>query len=119
MVKTIYIFLKIPNKVLILISTTVKNNIDIRKAFVEAHGEENWDLYAWRIACEAVKVKYEYCPEFRKYVDDNRGKLFVENSFWKKIPKAGVLKVTDENSPYFGKYIGCNFTGVAIQRCVE
>lgn len=91
----------------------------VRKAFVKAHGEENWDLYAWKIACEAVKVKYEYCPEFRKYVDDNRGKLFVENSFWKKIPKAGVLKVTDENSPYFGKYIGCNFTGVAIQRCVE
>ena len=91
----------------------------VRKAFVEAHGEENWDLYAWRIACEAVKVKYEYCPEFREYVDDNRDKLFVENSFWKKIPKAGVLKVTDENSPYFGKYIGCNFTGVAIQRCVE
>ena len=22
-------------------------------------------------------------------------------------------------SPYFGKYIGCNFTGVAIQRCLE
>ena len=36
-----------------------------------------------------------------------------------KKPKAGVLKVTDENTPYFGKYIGCNFTGVAIRRCLE
>ena len=91
----------------------------VRKAFVKAYGEENWDLYAWSVACEAVKVKYEYCPEFRKFVDDNSDKIFVENSFWKKIPKAGALKVTDENSPYFDKYIGCNFTGVAIQLCLE
>ena len=91
----------------------------VRKAFVKAYGEENWDLYAWSVACEAVKVKYEYCPEFRKFVDDNSDKIFVENSFWKKIPKAGALKVTDENSPYFDKYIGCNFTGVAIQQCLE
>lgn len=91
----------------------------VRKAFVKAYGEENWDLYAWRIACEAVKVKYEYCPEFRKFIDDNSDKIFAENSFWKKMPKAGALKVTDENSPYFGKYIGCHFTGVAIQRCIQ
>ena len=91
----------------------------VRKAFVKAYGEENWDLYAWSVACEAVKVKYEYCPEFRKFVDDNSDKIFVENSFWKKTPKAGALKVTDENSPYFDKYIGCNFTGVAIQLCLE
>ena len=82
-------------------------------------GEHNWDLYAWKVACDAVKVKYEHCPEFRSFVDANRGKSFIENSWWKKIPKAGVLKVTDEASPYFGKYIGCNFTGVAIQRCLE
>lgn len=91
----------------------------VRKAFVKAYGEENWDLYAWSVACEAVKVKYDYCPEFRKFVDDNSDKIFVENSFWKKTPKAGALKVTDENSPYFDKYIGCNFTGVAIQLCLE
>ena len=91
----------------------------VRKAFVKAYGEENWDLYAWSVACEAVKVKYEYCPEFRKFVDDNSDKIFVENSFWKKTPKAGALKVTDEKSPYFDKYIGCNFTGVAIQLCLE
>ena len=91
----------------------------VRRAFVKAYGEENWDLYAWSVACEAVKVKYEYCPEFRKFVDDNSDKIFVENSFWKKTPKAGALKVTDENSPYFDKYIGCNFTGVAIQLCLE
>ena len=91
----------------------------VRRAFVKAYGEENWDLYAWSVACEAIKVKYEYCPEFRKFVDDNSDKIFVENSFWKKTPKAGALKVTDENSPYFDKYIGCNFTGVAIQLCLE
>lgn len=91
----------------------------VRKATVEQIGEDNWDLYAWHVACDAVKVKYEYCPEFRRFVDANKDKSFIENSFWKKIPKAGVLKVTDENSPYFGKYIGCNFTGVAIQRCLQ
>ena len=90
----------------------------VRKATVEQIGEDNWDLYAWHVACDAVKVKYENCPEFRRFVDANKDKSFIENSFWKKIPKAGVLKVTDENSPYFGKYIGCNFTGVAIQRCL-
>ena len=91
----------------------------VRKATVEVIGEENWDLYAWKVACDAVRVKYEYCPEFRKFVDKNRDKSFVENSYWSKIPKAGALKVTDEQSPYFGKYIGCNFTGVAIQRCLQ
>lgn len=91
----------------------------VRKATVEVIGEENWDLYAWKVACDAVRVKYEHCPEFRKFVDENRDKSFVENSYWSKIPKAGVLKVTDEQSPYFGKYIGCNFTGVAIQRCLQ
>ncbi len=91
----------------------------VRKATVEVIGEENWDLYAWRVACDAVRVKYEHCPEFRKFVDENRDKSFVENSYWSKIPKAGVLKVTDEQSPHFGKYIGCNFTGVAIQRCLQ
>ena len=91
----------------------------VRKATVEVIGEENWDLYAWKVACDAVRVKYEYCPEFRKFINENRNKSFVENSYWSKIPKAGVLKVTDEQSPYFGKYIGCNFTGVAIQRCLQ
>ena len=91
----------------------------VRKATVEVIGEENWDLYAWKVACDAVRVKYEHCPEFRKFVDENRDKSFVENSYWSKIPKAGVLKVTDEQSPHFGKYIGCNFTGVAIQRCLQ
>lgn len=91
----------------------------VRKATVAEIGEENWDLYAWKIACDAVRVKYEHCPEFRRFVDANRDKSFIENSWWSKIPKAGVLKVTDENSPLFGKYIGCNFTGVAIQRCLQ
>ena len=91
----------------------------VRKATVEVIGEENWDLYAWKVACDAVRVKYDHCPEFRKFVDENRDKSFVENSYWSKIPKAGVLKVTDEQSPHFGKYIGCNFTGVAIQRCLQ
>ena len=44
---------------------------------------------------------------------------FEDNSWWKKVPKAGVLKVADESSPHFGKYIGCNFTDVAIQRCLQ
>ena len=91
----------------------------VRKAIVKEIGEENWDLYAWKVACDAVKVKYEHCPEFRNFVNVNKDKSFIENSFWKKMPKAGVLRVTDESSPYFGKYIGCNFTGVAIQRCLE
>ena len=60
-----------------------------------------------------------HCPEFRRFVDAKRDKSFIENSWWKKIPKGGVLKVTDENSPLFGKYIGCNFTGVAIRRCLQ
>ena len=71
----------------------------VRKATVERIGEHNWDLYAWKVACDAVKVKYEHCPEFRRFVDSNKDKSFIENSWWKKIPKAGVLKVTDENSP--------------------
>ena len=91
----------------------------VRKATVKEIGEDNWDLYAWKVAYDAVKVKYEHCPEFRSFVDANRGKSFIENSWWKKIPKAGVLMVTDESSPYFGKHIGCNFTGVAIQRCLQ
>ena len=91
----------------------------VRKAIVKEIGEENWDLYAWKVACDAVKVKYEHCPEFRNFVNANKDKSFIENSFWKKMPKAGVLRVTDESSRYFGKYIGCNFTGVAIQRCLE
>lgn len=91
----------------------------VRKATVKEIGEHNWDLYAWKVACDAVKVKYEHCPEFRDFVDANRDKSFIENSWWKKIPKAGVLKVTDEESPHYGKYIGCNFTGVAIQLCLQ
>lgn len=91
----------------------------VRKTIVKEIGEENWDLYAWKVACDAVKVKYEHCPEFRNFVNANKDKSFIENSFWKKMPKAGVLRVTDESSRYFGKYIGCNFTGVAIQRCLE
>jgi hypothetical protein len=27
--------------------------------------------------------------------------------------------VTDESSPFFGKYIGANYTGIAIQMCVN
>ena len=88
----------------------------VRKATVEKIGKHNWDLYAWKVACDAVQVKYEHCPEFRSFVDANRDKSFIENNWWKEIPKTGVLKVTDERSPYFGKYKGCNFTGVAIQR---
>ena len=81
-------------------------------------GEENWNLYAWKMSCDANKVKYEHCPEFRTVVDANKDKFFCENSYWNEIPKAGVLKIEDANSPYNGKYIGCNFTGIAIQLCV-
>lgn len=47
-----------------------------------------------------------------------RYEYFCEYIYTKPKVKAGVLKVTDENSPFFGKYIGANYTGIAIQRCV-
>ena len=90
----------------------------MKKSVINELGEEGWDLTDWEIACKIVKVKYEYCPEFKKLVDANKDKWFCENSFWEKIPKPGVLKVTDKDSPLYGKYIGCNLTGIAIQRCV-
>ena len=90
----------------------------VREAAIFRIGKENWELYSWKVACEAIKVKYDYCPEFRKFVDANKDKYFCEDSYWKKKPKAGVLKVTDKNSPLFGKYIGANYTGIAIQRCL-
>lgn len=104
----------------------VKKNEDAYKLYHQVRdmkiaeiGEENWDLYDWGISSEAIKLKYEYCPEFRKVVDANKDKYFCENSYWKDIPKAGVLKVTDEKSKYFGKYIGANYTGIAIQKCLD
>jgi hypothetical protein len=103
----------------------VKNNKEatelyhqLRDLKISEIGEENWDLYDWNICNKAIKVKYDYCPEFRKVVDDNKDKYFCENSYWKDIPKAGVLKVTDQNSKYLGKYIRANYTGIAIQKCV-
>lgn len=91
----------------------------VRKAYVDEYGEENWDLYAWRVSGEAIKVKYDHCPEFRELVYANKDKQFAEyQSFNKSVPKAGVKKITDEKSPYCGKYIGCNFTGISIQRCI-
>ena len=73
-----------------------------------------WDICVPICACMMRRKVFS-----RNFVDTNRNKSFIENSFWKKIPKGGVLKVTDENSLLFGKYIGCNFTGVAIQRCLQ
>lgn len=82
-------------------------------------GEENYALYSWKIACDAISVKYKFCPEFKELVNElGRNKYFVENSYWRQIPFAGALKVTDVKSQYYGKYIGVNSTGVAIQRCV-
>lgn len=104
----------------------VKKNIEAYKLYHQVRdlkiaeiGEEKWDLYDWGISSEAIKLKYDYCPEFRKVVDANKDKYFCENSYWKDIPKAGVLKVTDGNSKYFGKYIGANYTGIAIQKCLD
>ena len=104
----------------------VKNNMEIQKLYkkvrketIEKVGEENWDLQDWKVSRAAIKVKYDYCPEFREVVDANKDKFFCEDSYWKEFPKAGVLKVTDESSPFFGKYIGANYTGIAIQMCVN
>lgn len=104
----------------------VKNNKEIQKLYttvreetIAAIGEEKWDLNDWVISSAAIKVKYDYCPEFRKYVDANKDKYFCEYIPTKPKVKAGVLKVTDESSPFFGKYIGANYTGIAIQMCVN
>lgn len=103
----------------------VKDNKEIQKLYVkvktetiERIGEERWDLQDWKISSAAIKIKYDYCPEFREFVDAHKDKFFCEYITSKPIPKAGVLKITDANSPYFGKYIGANYTGIAIQRCV-
>lgn len=103
----------------------VKNNELVQKLYggmkkkvIKELGNEGWDLTDWEIACKIIKVKYEYCPEFRELVNANKDKFFCENCFWENIPKPGVLKVTDKNSPYFGKYVGCNISGLAIQRCL-
>ncbi len=90
----------------------------VREETIAAIGEEKWDLNDWVISSAAIKIKYDYCPEFREYVNAHRDKYFCEYIYTKPKVKAGVLKVTDEKSPFFGKYIGANYTGIAIQRCV-
>ena len=90
----------------------------VRAETIAVIGEEKWDLNDWVISSAAIKVKYDYCPEFRKFVNDHSDKYFCEYIYTKPKVKAGVLKVTDENSPFFGKYIGANYTGIAIQRCL-
>lgn len=90
----------------------------VKKETIARIGEERWDLQDWKVSSAAIKVKYDYCPEFKEFVDAHKDKFFCEYISSKPIPKAGVLKVTDASSPYFGKYIGANYTGIAIQRCV-
>ena len=90
----------------------------VRGETIAAIGEEKWDLNDWVISSAAIKIKYDYCPEFREFVNANSDKYFCEYIYTKPKVKAGVLKVTDENSPFFGKYIGANYTGIAIQRCL-
>ena len=104
----------------------VKGNEEIQKLYkkvraetIEKVGEENWDLQDWKVSSAAIKVKYDHCPEFREYVDAHKDKFFCEDSYWKEFPKAGVLLVTDKNCPFYGKYIGANYTGIAIQMCVS
>ena len=104
----------------------VKRNEDIQILYkkvkaetIKKIGEENWDLQDWKISSAAIKIKYDYCPEFRKVVDANKDKFFCEDSYWRECPKAGVLLVKDKNSPFYGKYIGANYTGIAIQMCVD
>lgn len=104
----------------------VKSNKDIQKLYrkvreetIAAIGEEKWDLNDWVISSAAIRVKYDYCPEFREFVNAHKDKYFCEYIYTKPKVKAGVLKVTDENSPFFGKYIGANYTGIAIQKCLE
>ena len=83
-------------------------------------GEENYALYSWKIACDAISVKYQFCPEFKELVNEiGKNKYFVENSYWRQVPFAGALKVTDDKSQYYGNYIGVNSTGIAIQKCLE
>ena len=102
----------------------VKINEDIR-AFdkqideeVEAIlGKTNWSLIQWQIAYQCVKIKLEYCNEFREILEANYGKYFCEDSHWGDW-HAGVLLCVDESSEYYGKYIGCNYTGRAIQRAL-
>lgn len=91
----------------------------MKKTVISELGDEGWDLTDWEIACKIIKVKYEYCPEFRELVDANKDKFFCEDCHWEKIPKPGVLLVTDKNSPFYGKYVGCNISGLAIQRCLN
>jgi len=104
----------------------VKSNKDIQKLYrkvreetIAAIGEEKWDLNDWGISSAAIKVKYDYCPEFREFVNAHKDKYFCEYIYTKPKVKAGVLRVDDESSPFFGKYIGANYTGIAIQKCLE
>lgn len=91
----------------------------VREETIAAIGEEKWDLNDWVISSAAIKVKYDYCPEFREYVNAHKDKYFCEYIYTKPKVKAGVLKVTDENSPFYSKYIGANYTGIAIQMCID
>lgn len=93
--------------------------VKMKKSVISEMGDEGWDLTDWEIACKIVKVKYDYCPEFKKLVDANKDKWFCENSYWERIPKPGVLEVTDKQSSLYGKYVGCNLTGIAIQKCLR
>ena len=85
------------------------------KGFWDGFGERNDGV----ISSAAIKVKYDYCPEFREYVNAHKNKYFCEYIYTKPKVKAGVLKVTDENSPFYGKYIGANYTCIAIQLCID
>ena len=91
----------------------------VKETAIRDLGSEGWDLTDWEIACRIVKVKYEYCPEFRELVDANKDKFFCEDCNWEEVPRPGVLLVKDKNSPFYGKYVGCNITGLAIQRCIS
>lgn len=80
-------------------------------------GKMNWSLIRWQIAYQNIKIKLDYCKEFREMLEANYGKYFCEDSHWGDW-RAGVLLCVDETSEYYGKYIGCNYTGRAIQRAL-
>ena len=80
-------------------------------------GEHEMHVEKIEIAYQNIKIKLDYCKEFREMLEANYGKYFCEDSHWGDW-RAGVLLCIDETSEYYGKYIGCNYTGRAIQRAL-
>ena len=81
----------------------VKNNKEIQKLYttvreetIAAIGEEKWDLNDWAISSAAIKVKYDYCPEFRKYVDANKDKINAEPIYVEGVKDTNIVEVAME-----------------------